>query len=424
MLADSSVSFTGSNDGCCRLTVVLLRGGDALSGYRDLEPKSALEDRDLTNFPEYAACVLRCGFEAASTEGDMVSLRLAVRASVVSVLLASLAVVGSGVMASGTASASPSTCYPPGSTSCPGALTVSPNTVVRGETVTVTGKGFSAGAKVSINVCNIKKVTTGAFDVGLLLGDINVSFTMPGNTPLGSCKFTATGLGANKQTLTLTTTVTVKGVATKTVLKLGCQPKTVCDPLVVTYGHEQVELMSVKVSPESAAPTPTGVVTISEGKKTLCDITLLSGKGSCGLTSKELKTAGTYLIVATYGGSLEFVGSFAKETLTVAGTLTVSPSTVVRGETVTVTGKGFSAGANVSINVCNIKRVTTEAFNVTLLGHINVSFKMPDNTPLGACEFTATGLGANKHTLTLTTTVIVKSAATKTVLKLSAAKVT
>jgi hypothetical protein len=28
-------------------------------------------------------------------------------------------------------------------------------------------------------------------------------------------------------------------------------------------------------------------------------ITLLSGKGSCGLTAKELKNAGTYHIVAT-----------------------------------------------------------------------------------------------------------------------------
>ena len=75
--------------------------------------------------------------------------------------------------------------------------------------------------------------------------------------------------------------------------------------------------MSVKVSPEFTAPAPTGKVTISDGKTTLCVIALLSGKGSCGLTSKELKTAGTYLIVATYGGSLEFVGSFATETLTV-----------------------------------------------------------------------------------------------------------
>ena len=210
----------------------------------------------------------------------MVSLRLTVKASVVSVLLASMAVVGSGVVASGTASASPSTCYPPGSMSCTGALKVVPSPVLRGGTVTVTGKGFSAGANVSINVCNIKKVTTGAFNVGLLVGDINVSFKMPNNTPLGACKFTATGRGSNKQTLTLTTTVTVKS-ATMTALKLS--------PLQVTYGNEQVELMSVEVSPEFPAPTPTGKVTISEGKSTLCVLTLLSGKGSCGLTSKELR---------------------------------------------------------------------------------------------------------------------------------------
>jgi len=188
-------------------------------------------------------------------------------------------------------------------------LTVSPNTVVRGETVTVTGKGFSAGAAVSINVCNIKKVTTGAFDVGLLQGDINVSFTMPDHTPLGACKFTATGLGTNEQTLTLTTTVTVKS-ATNTTLKLA--------PLKVTYGNEQVEVMSVKVSPEFAAPTPTGKVTISEGKTTLCVLTLLSGKGSCSLSSRELKP-GIYHLVATYGGSTNFEGSTsAKETITVA----------------------------------------------------------------------------------------------------------
>ncbi len=248
----------------------------------------------------------------------MVSMRLTVRVSVVSILLASLVLMGTGVMASGAASASPSTCYPPGSKSCTGTLKAVPSTVVRGGTVTITGKGFSANAAVSINVCNVKKVTTAAFNVGLFVGQIYAQITMPHNTPLGACKFTATGRGANKQTLTLTTTVTVKS-ATTTVLKLGCQPKIVCDPLVVTYGDEQVELMSVKVLPEFPAPTPTGKVTISEGKDNppLCVITLLSGKGSCGLTSKELKKAGTYHIVGTYGGSLTFVGSFARETLTV-----------------------------------------------------------------------------------------------------------
>ncbi len=181
----------------------------------------------------------------------MVSLRLTVRTSVVSDLLASLAVMGSGVMASGTASASPSTCYPLGSASCPGALKAVPRTVLRGGTVTVTGKGFSAGANVSINVCNIKKVTTEAFNEALP-GHINASFKMPDSAPLGACKFTATGLGTNNQTLTLTTTVIVKS-ATKAVLKFSAAK--------VTYGDEQVELMSVTVSPEFTGPAPTGKVT-------------------------------------------------------------------------------------------------------------------------------------------------------------------
>jgi len=249
----------------------------------------------------------------------MASVRPAVRVLVVPILLASLVLMGSGVMASGAASASPSSCYPPGSTSCPGKLKAVPSPVLRGGTVTVSGKGFNAGAKVSINVCNVTKITTYASNKGIT-GQISVQFTMPDRTPFGACKFTATGLGSNKQTLTLTVTVIVKS-ATNTVLKLS--------PAKVTYGNEQVEQESVTVSPEFPAPVPTGTVMIAEGKlitkgkKTtegkaspLCMFTLSKGKGSCGLLAGEL-FPGTYYIVATYYGNLKFVGSFAKETLTV-----------------------------------------------------------------------------------------------------------
>jgi hypothetical protein len=188
-----------------------------------------------------------------------------------------------------------------------GTLKVTPSTVVRGGTVTITGKGFTAGANVTINVCNIKKFTTVASNVGLL-GQILALITMPDNAPLGACKFTATGLATNSQTLTLTATVTVKS-ASKTVLTLSATK--------VPYGDEQVEKLSVTVSPEFAGPTPTGKVTIGESKTTLCVITLSSGKGSCSLSAKEIKTAGTHHLVATYGGSLKVAGSFTMETLTV-----------------------------------------------------------------------------------------------------------
>jgi hypothetical protein len=63
---------------------------------------------------------------------------------------------------------------------------------------------------------------------------------------------------------------------------------------------------------------PTGTVTIKASATTLCVIKLSSGKGSCTLSAKRLK-AGTYRLVATYGGSKNFKGSTsAKETLTIA----------------------------------------------------------------------------------------------------------
>ena len=173
----------------------------------------------------------------------MASVRLAVRVLVVPILLASLVLMGSGVMASGAASASPSSCYPPGSTSCPGKLTAIPSTVLRGGRVTVSGKGFNAGAKVTINVCNVGTVTAIASDVGIT-GQITVLVTMPVKAPLGSCKLTATGFGANGQTLTLTVTVTVIQLGSKTALKLSKSK--------VSYGDEQVELLSVTVSPLSS----------------------------------------------------------------------------------------------------------------------------------------------------------------------------
>jgi len=83
----------------------------------------------------------------------------------------------------------------------------------------------------------------------------------------------------------------------------------------VIYGHEQVLNLSVTVSPQYSGSTPTGTVTVKQSTTTLCVISLSSAKRSCRLSAKKLK-AGTYRLVATYGGSTNFKGSTsAKETL-------------------------------------------------------------------------------------------------------------
>ena len=83
----------------------------------------------------------------------------------------------------------------------------------------------------------------------------------------------ASGTGAASENSNV---VTFAKATTKTVLNLSANK--------VTYGHEQVENISVTVSPEYPGTVPTGSVTISG---TDCHITLAAGKGSCTLSSAK-----------------------------------------------------------------------------------------------------------------------------------------
>ncbi|MGD0701478.1 MAG: Ig-like domain-containing protein [Trebonia sp.] len=106
-----------------------------------------------------------------------------------------------------------------------------------------------------------------------------------------------------------THTFTVKKAITKTGLVLSKSS--------VTFGHEQAERLSVTVAPQFGG-TPAGTVTIKAGTRTVCTLTLKSGKGSCALTAKELKP-GTYQLAASYPGKGGFTGSAsARRTLKVA----------------------------------------------------------------------------------------------------------
>ena len=89
----------------------------------------------------------------------------------------------------------------------------------------------------------------------------------------------------------------------------------------VTYGDEQVEQLSVSVSPQDSGTTPTGTVTISGAN---CQITLSSGNGSCTLPAAYFN-AGNRQMVATYNGSSSFRRSAsAKETITIATATTTT----------------------------------------------------------------------------------------------------
>jgi titin len=96
-----------------------------------------------------------------------------------------------------------------------------------------------------------------------------------------------------------------------TILRLALSKAT------ISYGHEQVEHVSVTVSPNYPGPVPTGSVSVKKSTTTLCVVKLAAAKGSCTFAGAALPT-GAYSIYATYSRNAGFVGSTApKETLTV-----------------------------------------------------------------------------------------------------------
>ena len=132
-------------------------------------------------------------------------------------------------------------------------------------------------------------------------------------------------------------TFTVTKATSKITLKLS--------PAKVAYGKEQAERLEVTVSPQSSGSMPTGTVAVISSAGTLCVIKLSLGQGSCRLTPKKLKVR-TYLLVATYGGSMNFETSTSvKKTLTV--TKTATQTTTIPGTRVVLNFEG-SGGEDTS----------------------------------------------------------------------------
>ena len=171
-----------------------------------------------------------------------------------------------------------------------------PSNATVGATYTVTVTGGASGNAVTFrttSACTVSGSTVSFIGVGKCIIDANQA---------GDADYLTAAQA--------TQSFRVAKATSKTTLKLSATK--------VPYGHEQVEHLSVTVSPQHSGSALAGRVTISESGTRLCTITLASGKGTCTLSSKELK-AGTYRLVATYGGSTNFKGSTsAKETFTVA----------------------------------------------------------------------------------------------------------
>jgi len=172
-------------------------------------------------------------------------------------------------------------------------------------TLTWTAPSSDGGAAITGYIIKPSRGT--AVKVGDVTSDILTGLS---NGTAYSFTVSAVNSAGTGPSSAVSNSVTPTKATSKTVLKLFSKK--------VTYGDEQAEHLSVTVSSQHSGPTVTGTVTIKASTTTLCVIKLKSAKGSCSLPARGLK-AGTYHLVATYGGSANYKGSTStKETLTVA----------------------------------------------------------------------------------------------------------
>ena len=194
----------------------------------------------------------------------------------------------------------------------------------------------------------------------------------------------------DSSTTSASTPLMVAKATSKTALKLSNAR--------VIYGDEQVLQLSVTVSPQYSGTTPTGTVTVKESTTTLCVIKLSSGKGSCTLPGEKLN-AGTYQLVATYGGSTDFDGSAsAKETLTVAK---ASSKTALKLSNARLT-YGDEGAEHLSVTVSPEFTGLTPTGTVTIKESTTTLCTITLSAAKGSCTLSAKKLSVGTYSLVAT----------------------
>ena len=160
----------------------------------------------------------------------------------------------------------------------------------------------------------------------------------------------------------------------------------------VTYGHEQVERLSVTVSPQYAGFSPSGTVTFSGSS---CRISLSGGSGSCLLSALSLPV-GTHIVRASYGGSSVFDASASGK---VVFTVYRSKTTTSLKLAVKTVAYGHEQRERLSVSVSPQYSGATASGTVTISG---ANCRISLSKGKGACTLSSDKLHVGTHHLVAT----------------------
>ena len=251
------------------------------------------------------------------------------------------------------------------------AITISPISGYVGDTVTVSGTGFTASSTVTIyfdstSVGTVTTTSTGTFS--------SATFTVP-ESYKGAHTVKGTDTGGSSPDVTFTVS-----------------PKITVTPASGAVG----DILTISGSGFAASST----ITFYWDSNVEGSTVPANAKGSFTNSSFTVppSSRGSHTIKA-----LDYSGNYATAPFTVAHRITISPASGVSGTTVTVNGTGFSASRTITIKYNAVAVTTTPASISTLAdGSFTTTFVVPaglagtfpveagDGTYTASATFTAT----------------------------------
>ncbi len=267
-------------------------------------------------------------------------------------------------------------------------LALSPSTVVAGSTGPVVmtaavspGSGSSMPSGTVSFFNGSTQVGTGTLSNGLATFNYN-----PDSLALGTYSITAS-YGGDNTFAGSTSPAQSLAVATATTTNLSLSPSS------VTAGSNGPVVTTATVSPSSGSGTPTGTVTFFNGTTQIGTGTLISGVANYNYNPSSL-AAGTYSVLASYGGDSAFVGSTSS-----TQTLTVNPA------------PDFTIGANpTTVTISSPGQQGTTMVTITPSGGFNQTITFSgascSGLPTGAsCSFSPASVTPNSSAVNTTMTI-------------------
>ncbi|HWE62203.1 MAG TPA: hypothetical protein VHB98_10880 [Chloroflexota bacterium] len=219
-------------------------------------------------------------------------------------------------------------------------ITITPSSVSPGSVVTVTGSGFAPNEAVTISIST--PAGTAATPLGQARANATGAFVAPGlHVPFGIAPgrqlIVATGQTSNRQA---TTAVTVAVQA----------PTLSVSPTIAKPG-EALAVQGAHFQPGEAITID--LVTLSGNVRLGTATANASGAfAASGLVVPANTPEGTVTIVAT-GSASHLSATYQIKVTTLATNLSLSRTTAVAGETITVAGHGFIPGETISLQIAS-----------------------------------------------------------------------